>query len=159
MANKIIIDVLTRDSVRCEELGYMMESIAALPAANPKTIQDVIEYKEWSINNKEGIGKFIDMKGKVLPKIAIQGDLLFESIIPQYEDLIEAMDDRASNAELATKIRVLRDKGFDFDNLEANLTRAETGMKTRPEVSNRDLKSTSQFCRRCEPQKDSRRFL
>jgi hypothetical protein len=137
----------------------MMESIAALPTASPKAIQDVIEYKEWSINNKEGIGKFIEMKGKVLPTIAIQGDLLFESIIPQYEELVEAMADRASNAELATKIRVLRDKGFDFDNLEANLTRAESGMKTRREVSNRDLKSTSQFCRRCEPQKDSRRSL
>lgn len=53
-------------------------------------------YKEWSIKNKEGIGKFPEMKGRVLPTIAIQGDLLFESIIPQYEELIDAMADRAS---------------------------------------------------------------
>jgi hypothetical protein len=108
----------------------MMESIAALPPE----IQDVIEYKEWSIKNKEGIGKFIEMKGRVLPTIAIQGDLLFESIIPQYEELIDAMADRAPSPELATKIRMLRDKGFDFDNLEANLAKAESGMKTRREV-------------------------
>lgn len=130
MSDKIIIDVLTLDSVQCAACGYMMESIAALPPE----IQDVIEYKEWSIKNKEGIGKFIEMKGKVLPTIAIQGDLLFESIIPQYEELIDAMADRAPTPELATRIRMLRDKGFDFDNLEANLARAESGMKTRREV-------------------------
>jgi len=127
MSDKIVIDVLTLDSVQCAACGYMMESIAALP----KEIQDVIQYKEWSIKNKEGVGKFIEMKGKVLPTIAIQGDLLFESIIPQYEELIDAMADRAPNADLAAKIRALRDKGFDFDNLEANLARAESGMNTR----------------------------
>ena len=130
MSDKIIIDVLTLDSVQCAACGYMMESIAALP----KEIQDVIQYKEWSIKNKEGVNKFIEMKGKVLPTIAIRGDLLFESIIPQYEELIDAMADRAPNPELAAKIRKLRDKGFDFDNLEANLARAESGMNTRREA-------------------------
>ena len=129
MTDKIVIDVLTLDSVQCAACGYMMESIAALP----KEIQNVIQYKEWSIKNKEGIGKFIEMKGKVLPTIAIQGDLLFESIIPQYEELIDAMADRAPDPEIATKIRMLRDKGFDFDNLEANLARAEAGAHTRRE--------------------------
>ena len=79
MAEKITIDVLTLDSVQCAACGYMMESIAALP----DDIQDMIQYSEWSIKNKEGIGKFIEMKGKVLPTIAIEGDLVFESIIPQ----------------------------------------------------------------------------
>jgi hypothetical protein len=127
MSGKLIIDVLTLDSVQCAACGYMMESIAALP----REIQEIIEYKEWSIKNKEGIGKFIEMKGRVLPTIAIAGDLLFESIIPQYEELIDAMADRAPSPELATKIRMLRDKGFDFDNLEENLARAESGMHTR----------------------------
>ncbi|WP_041286253.1 hypothetical protein [Desulfomonile tiedjei] len=129
MSGKIQIDVLTLDSVQCAACGYMMESIAALP----KEIQDIIEYKEWSIKNKEGIGKFLEMKGKVLPTIAIQGDLLFESIIPQYEELIDAMADRAPSQEMATRIRMLRDMGFDFDNLSANLERAEAGKHTRRE--------------------------
>ena len=90
MSDKIIIDVLTLDSVQCAACGYMMESIAALP----KEIQDVIQVQEWSIKNKEGVNKFIEMKGKVLPTIAIKGDLLFESIIPQYENF-NAMADRA----------------------------------------------------------------
>ncbi|MFC1833586.1 hypothetical protein ACFL2Q_02485 [Thermodesulfobacteriota bacterium] len=127
MSDKLVIDVLTLDSVQCAACGYMMESIAALPPE----IQDVIEYKEWSIKNKEGIGKFIEMKGKVLPTIAIAGDLLFESLIPQYEELIDAMADRAPTPEMAEKIKALREKGFDFDNLEANLARAEAGQHTR----------------------------
>lgn len=127
MSDKIIIDVLTLDSVQCAACGYMMESIAALP----KEIQDAIQYKEWSIKNKEGIAKFIEMQGKVLPTIAIQGDLLFESIIPQYEELIDAMAERAPNPDLAERVKALRDKGFDFDNLEENLARAEAGANTR----------------------------
>ncbi len=129
MSDEIIIDVLTLDSVQCAACGYMMEAIAALP----KEIQELIRYKEWSIKNKEGIGKFIEMKGKVLPTIAIQGDLLFESIIPQYEELIDAMADRAPSPQLADKIKSLRDKGFDFDNLQANLAKAEAGAHTRRE--------------------------
>ncbi len=127
MSGKLKIDVLTLDSVQCAACGYMMESIAALP----REIQEIIDYKEWSIKNKEGIGKFIEMKGRVLPTIAIAGDLLFESIIPQYEELIDAMADRAPTPELATKIKQLRDKGFDFDNLEENLAKAEAGLHTR----------------------------
>ena len=86
MGNKINIDVLTLDSVQCAACGYMMEAIAALP----KDIQEMIEYTEWSIKNKEGIGKFLELKGRVLPTITIQGDLVFESKIPQYEELVDA---------------------------------------------------------------------
>lgn len=130
MSDKIVIDVLTLDSVQCAACGYMMESIAALP----REVQDIIEYKEWSIKNQQGVNKFIEMKGRVLPTIAIQGDLLFESIIPQYEELIDAMADRAPDPETAAKIRLLRDKGFDFDNLGANLERAGSGAHTRRET-------------------------
>ena len=69
----------------------------------------------------------IEMKSRVLPTIAMQGDSHFESILPQHEELIDAMADRAPDPEIATKIRMLRDKGFDLDNIEANLARAEAG--------------------------------
>jgi hypothetical protein len=127
VSDKIVIDVLTLDSVQCAACGYMTEAVAALP----EEIQAEIVYKEWSIKNKEGIGKFLEMKGRVLPTIAIQGDLLFESIIPQYEELIDAMAERAPTPELAERIRSLRDTGFDFDNLEANLAKMEAGRHTR----------------------------
>jgi hypothetical protein len=124
---KIRIDVLTLDSIQCAACGYMMESIAALPA----DVQEMIEYLEWSIKTKEGIAKFVEMKGKVLPTICIEGDLVFPSRIPQYEELIDEMIKRAPTPEVAEKLRSLRDKGFQFDKLEENLKKAGAGLKTR----------------------------
>jgi hypothetical protein len=124
---KIRIDVLTLDSVQCAACGYMMESLAALPP----DVQEMIEYFEWSIKTKEGIAKFVEMKGKVLPTISIEGDLVFPSRIPQYQELIDEMIKRAPTPEVAEKLRSLRDKGFQFDKLEENLKKAGAGMKTR----------------------------
>ena len=127
MADKITIDVLTLDSVQCAACGYMMESIAALPS----DVQDMIVYKEWSIKNKDGIGKFLELKGKVLPTICIERDLVFESIIPQYEELIDEMAKRAPNDQMRGRIQALREKGFEFDKIQENLAKAGAGMSTR----------------------------
>jgi hypothetical protein len=124
---KIHIDVLTLDSVQCAACGYMMESIAALPA----DIQNMIEYSEWSIKNKEGIGKFLELKGKVLPTICIERDLVFQSIIPQYEELIDEMAKRAPSESMRNRILALRGTGFEFDKIQENLKRAGAGQKTR----------------------------
>ena len=124
---KIKIDVLTLDSVQCAACGYMMESIAAMPP----DVQEMIEYKEWSIKTKSGIGKFLELNGKVLPTICIEGDLVFESIIPQYEELIDELAKRAPTPEMSERIKSLRDVGFDFDNIKANLEKAGSGLNTR----------------------------
>ncbi|MGA3116363.1 MAG: hypothetical protein ABSF90_18230 [Syntrophobacteraceae bacterium] len=124
---KIHIDVLTLDSVQCAACGYMMESIAALPA----DIQNMIEYSEWSIKNKEGIGKFLELKGKVLPTICIERDLVFQSIIPQYEELIDEMAKRAPSESMRNRLLALRGTGFEFDKIQENLKRAGAGQKTR----------------------------
>ena len=113
MADKLHIDVLTLDSVQCAACGYM------------------IEYKEHSIKNKDGVGKFLELKGKVLPTICIENDLVFESLIPQYEELIDAMAQRAPNDELREKIKALREHGFEFDKIQENLAKAGSGQKTR----------------------------
>ncbi len=127
MADKIHIDVLTLDSVQCAACGYMMESIAALPT----DVQEMIEYKEWSIKNKDGIGKFLELKGKVLPTICIEGDLVFESIIPQYEELIDEMAARAPTDDMRERIKSLRGVGFEFDKIQENLKKAGAGLSTR----------------------------
>ena len=127
MAEKINIDVLTLDSVQCAACGYMMESIAALPS----DVQDMIVYKEWSIKNKDGIGKFLELKGKVLPTICIENDLVFESIIPQYEELIDEMAKRAPSDEIRDRIISLRGVGFEFDKIQENLKKAGAGLSTR----------------------------
>jgi len=124
---KIHIDVLTLDSVQCAACGYMMESIAALPA----DIQEMIVYTEWSIKNKDGIGKFLELKGKVLPTICIERDLVFQSIIPQYEELIDEMAKRAPSEGMRQRLLALRDKGFEFDKIDENLKKAGAGDRTR----------------------------
>ena len=126
MAEKIRIDVLTLDSVQCAACTYMMESIAALP----DEVQEMIEYKEFSVKTQKGIGKFMELKGKVLPSICIEGDLVFESIIPQYEELIDAMEERAP-ASLKGRLASFRDKGFDFGKLQENLKKAGAGQNTK----------------------------
>lgn len=126
MAERITIDVLTLDSVQCAACGYMMESIAALP----DEVQSVIDYREWSIKTKEGVGKFTALKGKVLPTICIEGDLVFESLIPQYEELIDEMVKRAP-ATLVESLKSAREIGFDFSKLNENLKKAGAGLKTK----------------------------
>ncbi len=127
MAEMITIDVLTLDSVQCAACGYMMESIAALP----KDVQEMIVYKEWSVKNKDGVGKFMELKGKVLPTICIERDLVFESIIPQYEELIDEMAKRAPSEAMRNRIMSLREVGFQFDKIQENLAKAGSGMNTR----------------------------
>ncbi len=124
---KINIDVLTLDSIQCAACGYMMESIAALPA----DVQDMIEYTEWSIKNKDGVGKFLELKGKVLPTICIEKDLVFESIIPQYEELIDEMAKRAPSDAMRDRLVSLREHGFEFDKIQENLKKAGSGQSTR----------------------------
>lgn len=127
---KIKIDVLTLDSVQCAACGYMMESIAAMPS----DVQEMIEYKEWSIKNKSGVDKFMELAGKVLPTICIEGDLVFQSIIPQYEELIDELAGRAPSAEMSERIKSLRDVGFNFDDISKNLDKAGSGLHTRADA-------------------------
>ena len=127
MADMINIDVVTLDSVQCAACGYMMESIAALP----DDVQKMIKYTEWSIKNKDGIGKFMELKVKVLPTICIEKDLVFESIIPQYEELIDEMAKRAPTPEMSERIKSLREVGFQFDKIQENLKKAGAGLSTR----------------------------
>lgn len=127
MSDKIRIDVLTLDSVQCAACGYMMESIAALP----DDVQTMIEYREWSIKTKEGVRKFTELKGKVLPTICIEGDLVFQSMIPQYEELIDELAQRAPSSEMRHRLLGLREEGFDFDKIKENLDKAGAGRHTR----------------------------
>jgi len=127
MADKILIDVVTLDSVQCAACGYMMESIAALP----DDVQEMIKYKEWSIKNKDGIGKFMELGVKVLPTICIERDIVFPSIIPQYEELIDEMAKRAPSDAMKERIESLREVGFQFDKIQENLAKAGAGLATR----------------------------
>lgn len=124
---KIQIDVLTLDSVQCAACTYMMESIAALP----DEIQALVDYREWSIKTPAGVARFTALKGKVLPTICIAGEPVFQSIIPQYEELIDALAERAPTDAVRKRLASLRGAGFDFDRIRENLHKAGSGRHTR----------------------------
>jgi hypothetical protein len=62
--------------------------------ALPDDVQEVMELREWDIRTREGIHRFKEIRCKSLPSIAINGELVFESIIPPEEDLIAAIRER-----------------------------------------------------------------
>jgi hypothetical protein len=68
----------------------MAESVKALP----DSIQNMIEVQEWDMRTLEGVARFKELKAKSLPSIALDGDLVYESIIPMQEELIAEIDKR-----------------------------------------------------------------
>lgn len=53
----------------------------------PQNIQQYIEVYEWDMRTLEGLSRFSALKGKVLPSIALDEKLVYESIIPDQEVL------------------------------------------------------------------------
>lgn len=54
----------------------------------PKEIQCYIEIHEWDMRTLEGNSRFLQLKGKCLPSIALDDELMYESLIPGQEELI-----------------------------------------------------------------------
>ena len=63
----------------------MAESVKVLP----QDIQDIIEVHEWDMRTREGVQRFRELKAKSLPSVALDGELVYESLIPMQEELID----------------------------------------------------------------------
>ena len=63
----------------------MAESVKVLP----DNIQEIIEVHEWDMRTREGVQRFRELKAKSLPSVALDGDLVYESLIPMQEELID----------------------------------------------------------------------
>ncbi|MFZ5632554.1 MAG: hypothetical protein ACOY40_06860 [Bacillota bacterium] len=68
----------------------MAESVKALP----QDIQDIIEVHEWDMRTREGIKRFMELKARSLPSVALNSELVYEAIIPMQEELIAAIRER-----------------------------------------------------------------
>lgn len=53
----------------------------------PEDIQKLVDVYEWDMRTLEGIQRFRELKAKSLPSIALDGDLVYESLIPMQEEL------------------------------------------------------------------------
>jgi hypothetical protein len=63
----------------------MAESVKVLP----ENIQKIIVVRQWDMRTREGIQRFRELKAKSLPSVALDGELMYESIIPMQEELID----------------------------------------------------------------------
>jgi hypothetical protein len=63
----------------------MAEAVKALP----QEIQDLIEVRDWDMRTREGVNRFRELKAKSLPSIALDEQLVYESLIPGQEELAE----------------------------------------------------------------------
>ena len=68
----------------------MAESVKVLP----DDIQEIIDVREWDMRTREGVQRFKELKAKSLPSVALDGDLVYESLIPMQEDLIAEIQRR-----------------------------------------------------------------
>ena len=63
----------------------MAESVKVLP----QDIQEIIEVHEWDMRTREGVQRFRELKAKSLPSVALDGELVYESLIPMQEEMID----------------------------------------------------------------------
>ena len=68
----------------------MAESVKDLP----EEIQDIIDVHEWDMRTREGVQRFRDLKAKSLPSVALDEELMYESLIPMQEELIAEIQRR-----------------------------------------------------------------
>jgi hypothetical protein len=63
----------------------MAESVRVLP----EEIREIIEVQEWDMRTRDGIQRFKALRAKSLPSVALDGDLVYEAIIPGQEELCD----------------------------------------------------------------------
>jgi len=70
----------------------MAESVKALP----DDIQRVVEVHEWDMRTEAGVRRFFELKVKKLPTVAMDGELVYEALIPMQEEMISEIRSRFS---------------------------------------------------------------
>ncbi|MBI2877892.1 MAG: hypothetical protein HYY20_13535 [Candidatus Tectomicrobia bacterium] len=87
---KVIVDLLIGNKEQCAVNTYAVEAITCLPTE----IREKIEYREWSVLNEEGRRKKGELKARVIPTLALDGEICFEGVLPPLEELEEAIRSR-----------------------------------------------------------------
>jgi len=68
----------------------MAESVRVLPG----DVQKLIDVHEWDMRTLPGVQRFRELKARSLPSVALDGELVYEAIIPPQEELIAAIQER-----------------------------------------------------------------
>jgi len=65
----------------------------------PDEIKKLLDIREWDMRTLEGNRRFLELKAKSLPSIALDGELMYESLIPGQEELIDEIQRRCQLRE------------------------------------------------------------
>ncbi len=68
----------------------MAESVKALP----NDIQALMDVRAWDMRTREGIKRFQELKARSLPSVALDEELVYESLIPGQEELAAEIERR-----------------------------------------------------------------
>lgn len=90
MENKILIELFTLDSAGCAPCTYMKEMVDSCKG----TIAADIEIVEHKIKDKASL-KLMQQRGVTsIPTVCINGDIMYESLIPTEDELFEELNRR-----------------------------------------------------------------
>jgi uroporphyrinogen decarboxylase len=90
MSKKILIELFTLDSAGCAPCTYMKEMVDN----SRDKIDAEIEVVEHKIKDKAAL-KLMQQRGVTsIPTICINGDIMYESIIPTEDELFEEINKR-----------------------------------------------------------------
>lgn len=89
--SKLLIELFTYDSAGCAACTYTKEAVMNAI----KSVDFAVDVVEKQIKSKETV---IEMKKRgitAIPTVCIDGDIVFESIIPDEDELVQEIKNRA----------------------------------------------------------------
>jgi MtaA/CmuA family methyltransferase len=100
-SDRVIVDIITLDSESCAPCQYMVEAVKEVAPH----FEGLVEWREHSIKNLEGVTFMSSLFVKNIPTICIDGKITFVSQIPPRNELIRAIQNRI-NDKLKIRLRV-----------------------------------------------------
>jgi uroporphyrinogen decarboxylase len=100
-SDRVIVDIITLDSESCAPCQYMVEAVKEVAPH----FEGLVEWREHSIKNLEGVTFMSSLFVKNIPTICIDGKITFVSQIPPRNELIRAIQNRI-NEKLKIRLRV-----------------------------------------------------
>lgn len=100
-SDRVIVDIITLDSESCAPCQYMVEAVREVAPH----FEGLVEWREHSIKNLEGVTFMSSLFVKNIPTICIDGKITFVSQIPPRNELIRAIQNRI-NEKLKIRLRV-----------------------------------------------------
>ncbi|NLC77654.1 MAG: arsenic metallochaperone ArsD family protein [Clostridia bacterium] len=95
MAKKVLIEMFTLDSAGCAPCTYAKEAVEEAR----DEIGGEIEIIEHKIKDKAAVKLMQERGVKKIPTICINGDIVYESLIPPNEELIAEIKKRMQEAD------------------------------------------------------------